>query len=161
MFEQTSAKTWLWYRTGVRSIYKYPALASMKLDEITPEHVTAFTGHRQAQGLAVASVNSSLQVLRRCLNLAVEWGVVEKAPKIQLLRNVKRRERVIKPEEEAKYLASSPEPLASVATVLVDSGMRPEECFRLRWENINLDSAKHGLLLISTARPLLHGECCP
>jgi hypothetical protein len=30
-------------------------------------------------------------------------------------------------EEEAKYLAAAPEPLAYIATVLADTGMRPEE----------------------------------
>jgi len=28
------------------------------------------------------------------------------------------------------------EPLAFVATVLRDTGMRPEECYRLRWEYV-------------------------
>ncbi len=151
-FEQTSRKTWLWYRTGLRSIYDYAHLAGLRLDEITTEHIADFTAHRQARGLEVASVNSSLQVLRRALNLAVEWGVIATAPKIRLLRGAKHRERVIAPEEEARYLASAPEPLASVATVLVDTGMRPEECFRLRWEYISFSSGKHGMLLVTSGK---------
>src|SRR3954454_12310067 len=39
MFEQTSRKTWLWYRTGLRSIYGYGRLGDLRLDEITTEHV--------------------------------------------------------------------------------------------------------------------------
>ena len=38
--------------------------------------------------------------------------------------------------EEAKYLAAAQEPLASIASVLADKGMRPEECYRLCWEAI-------------------------
>jgi integrase len=91
-------------------------------------------------------------VLRRVLNLAIEWGVITTAPKIRLLRGARHRERVIGPEEESRYLASAPEPLASVATVLVDTGMRPEECFRLRWEYISFSSGKHGMLLVTSGK---------
>ena len=52
-------------------------------------------------------------------------------------------------DEEAKYLAAAPEPLGSVATVLADTGMRPEECFRLRWEAIAWVNGRHGTLLVT------------
>lgn len=48
-----------------------------------------------------------------------------------MLPGERHRERVVMPTEEAKYLAAAPEPLASIAAVLADTGMRPEECFRL------------------------------
>ena len=35
-------------------------------------------------GFQVSSVNSSLQVLRRVMRLAGEWGVIEVAPKIKM-----------------------------------------------------------------------------
>jgi hypothetical protein len=43
------------------------------------------------------------------------------------------RERVVSPDEEGRYLAAAREPLASIGAVLVDSGLRPEECYRLVW----------------------------
>ena len=148
-FEHVSYKTWLWYRTGLRSIYGYVPLSSLKLDEITSEHVADFAADRQTKGLKITTVNSSLQVLRRCLRLAAEWGIVPGAPKVKLLRGMNHRERVIRTEEEARYLAAAPEPLASIATVLVDSGMRPEECFRLRWELVNWTYGRHGSMQIT------------
>lgn len=41
--------------------------------------------------------------------------------------------------EEKKYLAACTEPLRSIATILVDTGLRPEECFRLKWECITFN----------------------
>jgi hypothetical protein len=66
------------------------------------------------------------------------------------------REFVLSPEEEAKYLAAAREPLASVAVVLADSGMRPEECYRLSCENVTWVNGRFGMLLVT------HGEdlCC-
>jgi integrase len=39
--------------------------------------------------------------------------------------------------------------LADVATILVDSGMRPEECFRERWENVTWVNGRHGTILVT------------
>jgi integrase len=81
--------------------------------------------------------------------MAVEWGVISAAPKIRLLRGEKHRERVISPTDEAKYLAAAPESLVSVAIVLCDTGMRPEECYRLRWESVTWANGRHGTVMVT------------
>jgi integrase len=149
-FERTSPKTWVgWYRTGLRSIKGSPSLAARELDEITGESIAEFGASKQSDGLQVSSINATLRVLRRVLRIAVEWGVITAAPKVKLLRGEKHRERVVTPEEEARYLAAAPELLATVATILVDSGMRPEECFRLRWESIAWSNGRQGTMQVT------------
>jgi hypothetical protein len=80
-------------------------------------------------------------------HLAQEWGKVEKAlPTVHMVPGENHRERVLTAEEEALYFAGAKSDamnqhmdaklLADVATVLLDCGLRPEECFRLRPENI-------------------------
>ena len=68
------------------------------------------------------------------LHLAVEWGELETTPKIKLVSGERHREYVLQPADEAKYLTAASPLLADLATVLLDSGMRPEESFRARWE---------------------------
>jgi integrase len=149
-FEHSSPKTWKgWYRTNLRLLSSFPGLADKKLDQVTSEDATGFAAHRQAQKMQVSSVNSSLRVLRRLLRVAVEWGVIPGSPKVKLLRGERHRERVLTPAEETKYLAAAPEPLCSIATVLIDTGMRPEECFRLRWESITWANGRYGSLLVT------------
>jgi integrase len=149
-FESTSFKTWRdFYKVGIRAIKEYKLLANLRIDEITGEKAAEFAAHRQSQGRKVSTVNSSLRVLRRILGLAVEWGVLQSAPKIKKLPGERHREHVVSFEEEAKYLAAASEPLASVAAVLADTGMRPEECFRLRWEAITWFNGRHGTLLVT------------
>jgi integrase len=48
------------------------------------------------------------------------------------------------PEEEARYLAA-----ADIATVLIDTGMRPEENSRLRWESIGWSNGQYGTLQVT------------
>jgi integrase len=149
-FEKTSPKTWNdWYRVGIRAIKNCKSVANCKIDELTSERIAGFAGHRQSKGLKVSTVNSSLRVLRRMLKLAVEWGVTTSVPKIRFLSGEKHRERVISHDEEARYLGAAPELLASIVTILVDSGMRPEECFRLRWESITWTNGRFGTVLVT------------
>jgi len=68
-------------------------------------------------------------------------------PKIKLVSGERHREEVIQRVDEAKYLAAAPPLLADIATVLIDSGMRPEECFRGRWENVTWVNGRHGSIL--------------
>jgi integrase len=149
-FEKASPKTWLdWYRVGLRAIEGYKRLADSRLNEITSETLADFAAYRQTKGLQVSTINSSLRVVRRVLRLAVEWGVSESSPKIKLLPGERHRERVVTPKEEAKYLTAAPEPVASIVAVLCDTGLRPEECFRLRWEAITWVNGRNGVLLVT------------
>ena len=114
---------------------------------ITTDRITAYAGKRQKDGLAVSSINRELQVLRRMFTLAQEWTVVDKVlPKVNMLPGERHRDRVISDDEESAYLNAAPELLRQVATVLVDTAMRPEECFRMRWEDLQDDAVmvQHG-----------------
>jgi len=139
-------------QTGIRALTAYKRLAGAPLDQITGELASEFAGHRLRDGMQVSTANNSLRVLRRILNLAVEWGALDSAPKIKILPGERRRERVITPDEEAKYLAAAREPLASIASVLADTGMRPEECFRLRWEDVTWVNGRNGTLLVTRGK---------
>ncbi len=146
----TARKTWLdFYRVGLRAIKGCKVLANLKLDEISSERATEFGAYRQAQGLEISTVNSSLRVLRRVLRIASEWGMLSVVPRIKMLPGERHRERVVSFEEEARYLAAARQPLACVGAVLVDTGMRPEECYRLRWEAITWVNGRNGTFLVT------------
>jgi hypothetical protein len=97
-FEKSSPKTWRdWYRVGLRAIKAHKSFADLPLNEITSETIAAFAAHRQSQGKQVSTVNSTLRVLRRVLGMAVEWDVLEAAPKVKMLPGERHRERVVTP----------------------------------------------------------------
>ena len=83
------------------------------------------------------------------MRLAAQWGAIEVAPAIKMLPGERHREHVVKFEEEARYLAAAPEPLGSVAAILIDTGMRPDECYRLRWESVTWANGRNGTILVS------------
>jgi integrase len=157
-FEFTCLNNWYWFRAGIRRLLAFKSLSNLVLAEITNEKASEFAtyeltrsqnnGKQHKHGLAISSVNSSPRVLRRVLHLAVEWGVLEVAPKISKLPGELRRERVITLEEESNYLAVAPGPLRSIVTVLANTEMRPDECYRVRWEDINWTNGRHGTVFV-------------
>lgn len=146
----TAEKTWRdYYRPGVRTIVSYSPLAALRLNEISSETASDFAAWRQAQGLQISSVNSSLQVLRRVLHLAAEWEALERVPKIKMLPGERHREHVVTLDEEARYLGSANPQLCGVATVLADTGMRPDECYRLSWDAITWSNGRNGSFVVT------------
>ena len=148
-FSRTTPNSRDWYRNEARVLSAFKPLANSPLDGVTRAVVADFSAWRINQGRQIATVNSSIRVLRRALNLALEWGIISNAPRIKVLSGERRREHVVTREEEERYLAAAPEPLAAIARILVDSGLRPDECFRLRWENVRMLSGRNGALLIT------------
>lgn len=146
-------KTLAYYENGVNRLLAFERLASERLDAITSDRVSEYATNRQrangkrGQSLQVASLNRELQVLRRMFHLAQEWGKVERTlPKVKMLPGERHRERVLTASEEDLYFAGAstkameqyadPALVRDVTTILLDCGLRPEECFRLKPENV-------------------------
>lgn len=130
-------KTRAYYENGAKHLLAFDKLATEPLDAITSEKIAVYVAKRQADGLQVASVNRELQALRRMFALAVEWGKVDKTlPRVRMVSGEAHRDRVLTDAEEAVYLANAMPLIHDVATILIDCGLRPEECFRLRWSSI-------------------------
>jgi integrase len=77
--------------------------------------------------------------LRRALNLAYEWGKLDRPAKISLAKGERQRDRVLSDAEWQQYIAECPQPWHDAAIIIRGTGMRPGEVFTLRWENIYLN----------------------
>ncbi len=94
-----------YYQYGVKCLLAYGRLANEPMDGITSEKVAGFVAKRLEAELQIASINRQLQVLRRMFHLAQEWGKVEKVlPRVRMLSGERRRERVLRWDEERRYL---------------------------------------------------------
>jgi len=101
-------KTLEYYRNGVKNLLGCPALARLRLDAITAENVGAYVAVRTRTGREVSTINRELQVLRRMLKLAVEWGKVERSlAKVSMLPGERHRDRVLSPDELDRYFIAA------------------------------------------------------
>jgi integrase len=90
--------------------------------------------------LKPATVNRELALLKILFNYFIRQDVISRNPvsRVKLLREDNRHLRVITREEEQLYLMAASQPLQDFATVMIDTGMRPEEIGRLERRNVFL-----------------------
>lgn len=103
----------------------------MRLDQIAGDQLEAIRFQRSP-----ANTNNALRTIRRTLAKAAEWGLIRTAPRIKLAKEYGRSS-VIDPETEAKLLAVASQPLRDVLLIMLDTGMRPQEVFRMSWDHVN------------------------
>jgi len=119
-----------YYQYGWRML-KETDVARMRLDHISTDAAEAL----RFSGSGVNG-NVALRTLRRMLRKATEWNVIGFSPRIKLLKE-HGRDILIDPATEAKLLAVSPQPLHDVILIMQDTGMRPQDVFRMRWEHLD------------------------
>jgi integrase len=147
-FKKAKPHTLRYYQYGVKTLQKCD-FAGLNLDEITDQHAGQYAAKRSS--LSPSTVNCGLRTLRRALSLAVQWGKLDRMPKITLAKGERQRERVLTEKEVNAYLAACPQPWKDAATIMLGTGMRPGEVFALRWENILLNGSG-GLLQITDGK---------
>jgi integrase len=154
-FEITTPNTWFWFRTNIKVICEDRQLSSLRLNEVNNETLSQFEARRLELGKKISYVNSTLRVVRRALRLAVEWDVIDSARQIKLLAGENRRDHVVTPEEERQFLATAEKhdsEIGHVVICLVDTGLRPEEFYSLRWEHINWKNGQSGTIFIPSGK---------
>ena len=151
-FERTCPSTWKWYRAGMRALLGYKPLAKLHLDEINSEHISQFVAHRQLLGLQVSYVNGSVRVLRGCFDSRRNGEFWPFRRESSCCRENIGGNESSQSIEEQRYLLAAPPLVAQIAGVLVDTGLRPDECYRLRWENVTWENGRNGSLLVTQGK---------
>ena len=121
-------------------------LGGLRLDELTTQHSQEFA--RKHATLSPSGINRGLRTLRRALNLAFQWGKLEKPVKVSLVAGEHQRDRVLTDTEIQNYLAACPQPWKDCATIILDEGFRPGEVFSLQWPHLFFNDDGGGLIQI-------------
>lgn len=137
-----------YYRDGANMLLKCD-WATEKLNEINDQHAQQFAA--KFAHLSPSRINCGLRSLRRALNLAYEWGKLERPAKITLAKGERQRDRVLSDVEWQQYIEQCPQPWQDAATIIRGTGMRPGEVFTLRWENIYLNG-NSGLIQVTDGK---------
>ena len=161
----------------VSSVALLKFFKKVPLDMITVQDVEVFKqkrlvtkSPRTKRLLKPATVNRELACLRQLINYFIRNEVVTLNPvtSIKFLAENNEQTRVISFDEQKKYLAECSQPLRNVAALMLETGMRPDELYRLRVRNVNLKAgwlfnphgktkaAKRRIPLTATARSILH-----
>lgn len=140
-------KTLSYYTNGLRGLALYKPLQKAKLDKVEQviDNFIAFRRVMKKRGgkqIKVGTCNRELEVLRHMLFTAQKAGIIDRVPRISRLEGETGRERILSHHEEQSYLAAACPLLKDIGSVLVDTGLRPEEAFRMTWENVHFKPAE-------------------
>jgi len=123
-------KTVAFYLAKLKTLLHDSELGSVRLDAIGEAAVERYiqtrsrTVSRRKRVLSPGSINRELATLRKLLRVAHEWKEIQRIPRIRLLRGERNRDFVLSRQQETIYLAACPDPLADIAMILLDTGLR-------------------------------------
>jgi integrase len=146
--KQHRPKTYELHETNCETLKRY--FSGKWLDEIRPGMVEEFKLARIGEArknakngstVAPATVNRALTTLKLLFNHAARCGLPVANPTegVSFLEEKGERMRVVSFEEELKYLKAASQPLRDIARIILDTGMRPEEVFRIEVANLDLE----------------------
>ena len=89
--------------------------------------------------ISPATVNRALTTLKKLFHHAEKcgYGLSNPTKGVEFLNEGPGRVRVVSFPEELVYFAKTSQPLKDIAQIILDTGLRPEEVFRIRPENID------------------------
>jgi integrase len=89
-----------------------------------------------------ATVNRELACLRAMFNHSIKADPLLKNPVckngVKAFHEDNEQTRVLSFDEQTRYLAAASQMLRDIATLMLETGMRPEEVYRIQPENVNL-----------------------
>jgi len=78
------------YKTKLERLLAFEPLSSVRLDKIDSYEIEQYVQYRSKK-VSVTTVNRELATLRRLLHLAAEWKVIQRVPRVKLLKAEKER----------------------------------------------------------------------
>lgn len=148
------------YETSSKALLRF--FTDAPLDRITSEDVEKFKRERGKQRkrapgkppakpakkprpasvklIKPATVNRELACLKALFNYYIKDDVLAKNPvsRVKFYAESQDHTRVLSSDEERLYLLAASQPLQDVATLMIETGARPEEICRLQRGNVNL-----------------------
>jgi len=116
-----------------------PTFGTKRLDEITLRDIERFKRKQQKHNYHPKTINNQLTTLNRMFNIAIEWEIMEKAPKIRKLKCPEPKFDFLSFSEAEILIDSATGQWKTMIVVALKCGLRQGELLGLRWDDINFD----------------------
>jgi integrase len=134
------------YYYSCESLKKY--FGKVKADRIENKDIEQFivwrtnqTSRKTAKPITRETVNHELLTAKMIFNRLIEAKVLRENParSVKRLSENERQFHVLTYDEEKQYLLACPQPLQDVASVMLETGMRCGEIYRIRRQDVYLE----------------------
>ncbi len=146
-----SLRTWQDYRYHIEENV-IPLIGGVTLSDLKPIHVDEWMRSLRSRGLGDRTVEYAQSVLRRALQFALEWELLDRNPAGARFRVAKRKRtvkpggskiRFLNPDQAKALLAAVAEDRHQALYALsVTTGLRPEEVYGLRIADVDLPNRR-------------------
>jgi integrase len=128
-------------KIGILDVHLIPFFGSMKLDVIGLPEIEHYKATKLDDDLEKKTINNQLTALRKLLNLAVEWGALERAPKVRgfkLKHEYVSEDEYLTFEEADRLLRAAAPEWKPFLVVALKTGLRIGELLALKWSDVDL-----------------------
>lgn len=128
------------YRLRIKGIF-----GTKRLNQVSRLQIQNFHSALLEQGLAAATANHHIKLIRHMLNLAVEWEMLDKNPasRIHMFEEDNKVERYMNDAQLAKLLevlrTDSSRSVCLIAMFLLATGCRLNEALSATWSQVDVD----------------------
>ncbi len=136
-------RTWIQYRQLVLK-HAIPALGTITLVKLTPQHVQGMYSAKLAEGLSPTTVHHLHAVLHRAFDQAFRWGLTARnvCDLVDAPRMAHHEMQVLTPEQAKIFLtATQDHRLQALFVLALTTGLREGELLALKWRDLDLDTA--------------------
>jgi integrase len=121
-------------------LHLLPFFGAMRLNEIGAKEIERYKQLKQQlpDAQSAKSINNHLAVLRKMLNLAVEYDELDWAPKVKALTLPEHDFQFLDFDEAERLLAAAEPKWRCILTVALKTGLRIGELLALKWEDVDL-----------------------
>jgi len=114
-------------------------LGGMELKRINRDTLERIIDAKKAEGASDSTVNRFMEIVRAILRRAVfEWEWLDRAPKVRMFPEPKRRVRWLTQEEAQKLIQALPPHLAAMVRFTLETGLRRRNVTMLEWSQVDL-----------------------
>lgn len=123
-----------------------PRLGHLRLNQLTRHAIQTFHTELKEEGLAGATCDHHIKLIRHGLNLAVQWELLDRNPaaKVPLFREDNRIERYMDEAEMERLLAvlrgDPTRTVCKLALYLLSTGARLNEALQAQWKHIDKEN---------------------
>jgi integrase len=115
----------------------------LRLNQITRQHIQTFHTRLSNEGLAAATSNHYLKLLKHSLNLAIDWDMLETNPasRIPLFQELSAIENLLSDEQLARLMmvlkTDENRMVCMIAIFLLSTGVRLNEALQAKWSQVD------------------------
>ncbi|RLJ59098.1 site-specific recombinase XerD [Litoreibacter meonggei] len=109
------------------------------ISKINAARIEAYQRHRLGEQVKPVTINTECRKLRALMNWCHNHRLIEVMPKVPMLNEVPVDTEVPMQDEIVLILQQLPEMPAVLTRLMIETGLRPSEAKRLKWDAIDLD----------------------